>query len=242
MKKINKKTGLFLLGILCVIVLAGGNLSGCTGKNNLFNQMIQLIEEDEMIQFIISSDCKPYNSEEELYEITSGQADLANVTSLFLPEEVEKEYQMIEALISQEAEVDEELLARKRSIDAVLNQNLMEINQYHDELSNQIVSILNDVKLKNKEKFEVIKDDEIIANIVLEYEDGKIVRTDFYQSGQLMVRTGKRSVTAFIVDKKEIYEYNLDAVYEIGNLLKEYNYWRNGPGKLINEYHVLDIE
>ena len=195
-----------------------------------------------MITFSIFSNCEPYVVENGLYAITAGQAELARVTELPLPEKIYEEYQMIEELVSQGKEIDEVVLSRKRSLDSIIHQNLKEINQYHDELSSQIVFILENLRLKNKEKFEVIKDDEVAANIRIEYEDGRMVRAEFYQSGQLMVRTGKRSVTTFIVDEKEIYEYNLDSIYQMGDILKEYNYWRNGPGKMMNEYHVLNTD
>jgi len=239
MKKANEKSVFFMT---LIFVLISANLIGCTDKNNLFTQMIQLIEEDEMIQFNISSNCEPYNSEDEFYEIAAYQADLANVKVLLLPDEVQEEYQTIEDIISKQSEIDDELLDRKRDIDAVLNQNLIEINQYHDELSDRIVSVLENMRIRNKENFEVIKGDEVVTSIQIEYSDGRTIQTEFYQSGQLMIRTGKRSVTTFTVNEKEVYEYSLDDVYEIGDLLKEYNYWLNGPGKLINEYHVLHID
>ena len=237
-----KRKGRVLMFVFSALILFSSALVGCTDKNNLFNHMIQLIEEDEMITFSIFSNCEPYVVENGLYAITAGHADLAKVTELTLPEKIYEEYQMIEELVSQGKEIDEVVLSRKRSLDSIIHQNLKEINQYHDELSSQIVFILENLRLKNKEKFEVIKDDEVVANIRIEYEDGRMVKAEFYQSGQLMVRTGKRSVTTFIVDEKEIYEYNLDSIYQMGDILKEYNYWRNGPGKMMNEYNVLNTD
>ena len=237
-----KRKGRVLMFVFSALILFSSALVGCTDKNNLFNHMIQLIEEDEMITFSIFSNCEPYVVENGLYAITAGHADLAKVTELPLPEKIYEEYQMIEELVSQGKEIDEVVLSRKRSLDSIIHQNLKKINQYHDELSSQIVFILENLRLKNKEKFEVIKDDKVVANIRIEYEDGRMVKAEFYQSGQLMVRTGKRSITTFIVDEKEIYEYNLDSIYQMGDILKEYNYWRNGPGKMMNEYNVLNTD
>lgn len=225
-----KRTSVVLASVLCILILIASSLVGCTSTDSkLVNTMIELIQSENVQSREISmskvmdedglgySNGTIYFDEVNLkYQKLSEELDSLREQAEKLNEELKTnnskdEYAKITSVIFQ---VNDEILTRELAIESLTQ----EIDDRKEEYIKTVVGILEKMKLKKKDKLDVVNEDTIPLNVTVKMENGDILKMQFYESEQLVVSI----MNGFVKSDVEVYDYEKETL-DLFHALMQYD-------------------